>query len=271
MGISAEQARAIRERQMSHDLYRSGIDHYSGEYDETAMNHWVNQMAGQPTTSPWINVTDDSRRSTYNAFMEDNYNPFIGNEGAWVTPEGNDLRGSNNGTAEGYRDDSIAGWFKDAFAGQDRVNDRADALRTLGGWNNQVRNPDYQSNMDPSEQWMDGAGRGINKATTRMNQRYFDEMDLANKYGLTFEDPRQAKYDAMVAGFSSPSESTGGFMDAYNSARPPAASAAGMAGVAGPRPAAPEVKPGGFMESYLKRKAETKPSVMSLMTELKDA
>ena len=32
--------RAIRERQMSHDLYRSGLDHYSGEYDETAMS-WL--------------------------------------------------------------------------------------------------------------------------------------------------------------------------------------------------------------------------------------
>ena len=243
--------RAIRERQMSHDLYRSGIDHYSGEYDEAAMSRWVNQLAGQPTTSPWINVTDDSRRSTYNAFMEDNYNPFIGNEGAWVTPEGNDLRGSNNGTAAGYRDDSISAYLKNAFAGQDQVQNRANALRDFKRWN--------------------GTERGINPVSTRMNQRLFEEMDLANKYGLTFEDPRQAKYDEMVAGFSSPSESTGGFMDAYNSARPPAASAAGMAGVAGPRPAAPQPKAGGFMEAYLKKKAETKPSVMSLMTELKDA
>ena len=36
--------RAIRERQMSHDFYRSGIDHYAGEYDEAAMFDFVNQM-----------------------------------------------------------------------------------------------------------------------------------------------------------------------------------------------------------------------------------
>jgi hypothetical protein len=51
----------------------------------------------------------------------------------------------------------------------------------------------------------------------------------------------------------------GSFMDNYN---------VGQASVA---PAGPQVKPGGFMESYLKKKAENKPSVMSLMTELKDA
>ena len=168
MGIPAEQARAIRERQMSHDLYRSGLDHYSGEYDEAAMSQWVNQMAGQPTTSPWINVTDDSRRSTYNAFMEDNYNPFIGNEGAWVTPEGNDLRGSNNGTADGYRDDSISAYLKNAFAGQDQVQNRANALRAFKKWN--------------------GTGRGINTATTRMSRQHFNDLGLG-EFGLEYEEP----------------------------------------------------------------------------------
>ena len=265
--------RAVRERQMSHDLYRSGLDHYSGEYDETAMSQWVNQLAGQPTVSPWINVTDDARQSTYSAFMEDNYNPFIGNEGAWVTPEGNDIRGSNNGTAEGYRDDSISAYLKNAFAGQDQVKNRADALRSFKKWN--------------------GTEQGINTASTRMNQRYFNELGLGD-FGLEFVDPRQEAYDKMVAGFSS-GESTGGFMDAYNSQRP--VNPAGLA-TGGARPSSPmdtpvhsvdvfpnesmggnhfdpfkepQVKPGGFMESYLKKKAENKPSVMSLMTELKDA
>jgi hypothetical protein len=127
-----------------------------------------------------------------------------------------------------------------------------------------------------------------------MNQRVFDEMGLAEKYGLEFVDPRQEAYDKMVTGFSS-GESTGGFMDAYNSQRP--VNPAGLA-TGGARPSSPmdtpvhsvdvfpnesmggnhfdpfkepQVKPGGFMESYLKKKAENKPSVMSLMTELKDA
>jgi hypothetical protein len=168
MGIPSDQARAIRERQMSHDLYRSGLDHYNGEYDEAAMSHWVNQLAGQPTVSPWINVTDDSRRSTYDAFMEDNYNPFIGNEGAWVTPDGNDLRGSNNGTAEGYRDDSISAYLKQAFSGQDQVQNRANALRAFKKWN--------------------GTERGINTATTRMNRQHFDDLGLG-EFGLEWEAP----------------------------------------------------------------------------------
>ena len=153
---------------MSHDLYRSGLDHYSGEYDEAAMSNWVNQLAGQPTISPWVNVTDDSRQSTYNAFMEDNYNPFIGNEGAWVTPEGNDLRGSNNGTAEGYRDDSISAYLKNAFAGQDQVHNRANALRAFKKWN--------------------GTERGINTATTRMSRQHFNDLGLG-EFGLEYEEP----------------------------------------------------------------------------------
>ena len=170
MGIPADQARAIRERQMSHDFYRSGIDHYAGEYDEAAMFDFINQMPHitQTTTSPWINVTDDARQSTYNAFMEDNYNPFIGNEGAWVTPEGNDIRGSNNGTAEGYRDDSISAYLKNAFAGQDQVQNRANALRNFKKWN--------------------GTERGINTATTRMSRQHFNDLGLG-EFGLEYEEP----------------------------------------------------------------------------------
>ena len=229
--------RAIRERQMSHDFYRSGIDHYAGEYDEAAMSNWVNQLAGQNTTSPWINVTDDARQSTYNAYMEDNYNPFIGNEGAWVTPEGNDIRGSNNGTAEGYRDDSISAYLKHAFSGEDQVQNRADALRAFQQWN--------------------GTERGINPATTKMHQRHFDSLGLAD-YGLEYEgkapDP---------VGFV-PQDISGGW------------NPAGMM-TGGERPA-PESTPanvggGSFMAAYTAKRDElaNKPSVMSLMTELKDA
>ena len=270
--------RAIQERQMSHDFYRSGIDHYAGEYDEAAMFDFINQMPHitQTTTSPWINVTDDARQSTYNAFMEDNYNPFIGNEGAWVTPEGNDLRGSNNGTAEGYRDDSISAYLKGAFAGQDQVKNRANALRNFKKWN--------------------GTERGINTASTRMNQRYFDQLGLAD-FGLEYKDPRQEAYDNMVATFSGPSEgTTGGFTDAYNSSRPTRFLHSGDLGnsggfgdndqtkmvhghmpdgmmTGGARPAAAPNAGGGFMAAYqAKRDAlASKPSVMSLMTELKDA
>jgi hypothetical protein len=197
---------------------------------------------------------------------EANYNPFLGSEGRWVGDEQQGI-----GELDGYNEDSIAAWFKNAFAGDDMVKHRREALDTLNGWNTQVRNPNYQSNMDRSERWMDGKGHGINKGTKRMNKRYFDEMGLAEKFGLEFVDPRQEAYDEAVAGFSSGGESTGGFMDAYNSQRP--VNPAGLA-TGGARPealAGPQVKPGGFMESYLKKKAENKPSVMSLMTELKDA
>ena len=224
---STPRNKAIGQRQLSHYWYYGGMDHFnpSKDYtnweDYTTDGGWAKEASdyfasiGRPNAiSPWWGTQDRNVMDSFGAIKEDNYNPFIGNEGAWVTPEGNDLRGSNNGTADGYLDDSIAGWFKDAFSGKDRIHDRRDAVRTLRNWRGKNDNAD---------------GSPFNTATTRMNQRYFDEMDLANKFGLSYEDPRQAKYDAMVAGFSSPSQSTGGFMDAYNNARPrpPAAEAAG--------------------------------------------
>ena len=295
------QREAIGQRQASQYYYYGGMDHFDASgialtgddatdyFDNSewqrAASEYFNSIGRPQATSPWMAISsDNSRGGDFRAMQEENYNPFRGNEGAWVDPDGlngQDLRGSINGTAEGYFDDSIAGWFKNAFAGKDMIGHRRDAVRDLNNWASRERAED-------------GTSRNINKATTRMNQRVFDEMGLAEKYGLEFVDPRQEAYDKMVAGFSS-GESTGGFMDAYNSQRPvnPAGLATGGARPFGPMDTPvhsvdvfpnesmggnhfdpfkePQVKPGGFMESYLKKKAENKPSVMSLMTELKDA
>ena len=285
------QREAIAQRQASQSYYYGGMDHFKptttltgddvydyrngGEW-ETAAAEYYNSIGRPQGSSPWrVMGSDHSRGGDFRAMQEENYNPFIGNEGAWVTPEGNDLRGSINGTAEGYRDDSIAGWFKEAFAGKDMIQHRRDALHGLNQWNGQEINPDYNSSMDRGEKWRNGKGHGLNKATTRMSQKYFDEMGLAEKYGLTYDDPRPQEYADAYAKVTGGGSTGGGymggsFMDNYNAQRP---NPAGLA-TGGPRPAAPagpQVKPGGFMESYLKKKAESKPSVMSLMTELKDA
>jgi len=306
--LSPEVSAKIRARQMSHEWYAGGMDHYNGPVDNghewrEAAGDWVNDRNGKPTISPWANTFDHDAENTFNRMREDNYNAFLGSEGRWVGDEQAGI-----GELNGYNDDSIAAWFKEQFAGEDMIQYRKQALDTLNGWNTQVRNPDYQSNMDRSEKWMNGKGHGINKGTKRMNKRYFDEMGLAEKFGLEFVDPRQEAYDEAVAGFSPASESTGGFMDAYNNSRPRpsirnmpmtgGARPSGFPMTGGARPSGPmdtpvhsvdvfpnesmggnhfdpfkepQVKPGGFMESYLKKKAENKPSVMSLMTELKDA
>jgi hypothetical protein len=272
------QREAIHQRQGSQYYYYGGMDHFddsgltftgddsvdygNGSAWDLAASEYHSGIGKPNGISPWrFYGTDHSRGGDFRAMQEENYNPFIGNEGAWVTPEGNDLRGSINGTAEGYLDDSIAGWFKDQFAGKDMVQHRRNAVTDLNNWSSRERAED-------------GTSRDINKATTRMSQRAFDEMGLAEKYGLSYNDPRPQQYAdayAKVTGGGSTGGYMGGsFMDNYN------ASPVNPAGLAtgGARPAAPagpQVKPGGFMESYLKKKAESKPSVMSLMTELKDA
>ena len=184
-GLTHEQRAAIKERQQSHLWYQGGMDHYDGSIGqdgwETAASEYFNSIGRPQAVSPWQHTSDWAKADTFKAIQEANYNPFIGNEGAWVTPggeNGQDLRGSNNGTAEGYRDDSIAGWFKNAFAGDDMVKHRREALNTLSSWNGQERHMGG---------WRDGLGKGINKATERMTEEYFNQMDLANKFGLQWQ------------------------------------------------------------------------------------
>ena len=283
-GASGLTSPNIRARQASHALYEQGADHWGGSTDDEdwalALNNWNWDRKGSPQMSMIGNVFVQDRENTFNRFMMDEYNPFVGHEGSWVG-------GENTGysiASEEYSDDSIAAWFKNAFAGEDMIDHRRDALDTLGAWNHPERW------KDPIE----GSGTGINRNLKRMNKRYFDEMGLAEKFGLEWVDPRQEQIDAVnnaITGGGSTGGSTGGFMSGYNGTRPPPLT--GGARPSGPRtggarpsgppmdpndyvvpPAIsqpPQVKPGGFMESYLKKKAETKPSVMSLMTELKDA
>ena len=195
LGIPPELAAKIRARQLSQEWYTGGMDYYNGPVggdDESwkrAAEEWVNARNGRPTISPWINTFDSDVENTYNRMRMDNYNAFLGREGGWVGDEDVEVTGNS----AGYRDDSIAGWFKDQFASNDMAKYRLDAIRTLNGWNSQVRNPNYQSSMDRSARWINGEGNGINKATTRMTEEYFNQMDLANKFGLSWGESGQAQ------------------------------------------------------------------------------
>ena len=192
--IPSDIAENIRARQASHDWYTGGMDHYNGPVDnghewKAAAGQWVNDRNGKPTVSPWTHTFDHDAKNTFERMRMDNYNPFLGKEGGWV---GEDATVS--GVSEGYLDDSISAYLKNAFSGEDQIHNRYNALGAFKGWNSQVRNPNYQSNMDSSEKWMDGKGRGINAATTRMNKQYFDEMGLG-EFGLTYQEALEGSQD----------------------------------------------------------------------------
>ena len=177
---SEEELAAIRHRNLSHDWYNAGMDYFQGSrdigrndfgdnihaygngdiYDE-AMAHvraMFNIPDDQGVMSPWINTFGHDRYDTYNFIKDPDYNAFLGSFG----------RKQSN--VDGYRDDSIAGYFKNAFAGQDQIKNRSDAINSLRQFTGS-----------------DGAGSGLNRATDVMTKQYFDQMDLANKYGLTWE------------------------------------------------------------------------------------
>ena len=178
---SEEELAEIRHRNLSHDWYESGMDHFQGSreigrndfgsnihaygngdiYDE-ALAH-VRTMFGTPdgqgVMGPWVSTYDHDRYDTYNLIKDPDYNAFLG------------TFGRKQSNVDDYRDDSIAGWFKNAFAGQDQVRNRSGAINDLRVWNENEGNGGY----------------GLNKAADVMTKQYFDQMDLANKYGLSWE------------------------------------------------------------------------------------
>ena len=179
LGLTEEKAQQIRFRNLSHDWYNSGMDLFeqpwelTNEWDisdnvgaygnpewmEAANAYLMANNGGKPVISPWVDTFQQDRIGTYNFAKDPDYNAFLGQFG-----------GKQSGI-DGYTDDSIAGWFKNAFAGQDQVRNRRNAISTLRQWNENEGN----------------GGVGLNKATEAMTKQYFDQMDLANKYGLTWE------------------------------------------------------------------------------------
>ena len=170
----------IRARQASRQLYEAGLDHYTGTVNDgqtgvQEATEWLNARNGKPTIGPWSSVFGHDREHTLARMQQDNYNPFLGSEGRWVGDEQSGI-----GELNGYNDDSIAAWFKEQFAGDDMVKHRREALNTLSGWNGQERHMGG---------WKDGLGKGINKGSTRMSRKFFDEMGLGDKFGLEWVEP----------------------------------------------------------------------------------
>jgi hypothetical protein len=177
---SDEELAEIRHRNLSHDWYSKGMDHFTasreigpndfggnihhygnGDVFDEALGYVRDVFGvpdGQGVMGPWVSTYDHDRVDTYNYVKDSDYNAFLGSFG------------NKQSGVDGYRDDSIAGYFKNAFAGQDQIKNRSDALRDLKQWNAN-----------------EGAGAGRNKATDVMTRQYFEQMDLANKYGLTWE------------------------------------------------------------------------------------
>lgn len=171
---SEEELAEVRHRTLSHDWYNAGMDSFVGStpvgqnsfadnpdvfgnhdiYNE-ALRHVRGLMGtpdGQGIMSPWISTFHGDKFNTYNYVRDADYNAFLG------------THGGKQSNYDDYRADSIAGWFKNAFAGDDQVKNRASALRDINS--------------------LDG---NISKSSDVMTKQYFDQMDLANKYGLSWE------------------------------------------------------------------------------------
>ena len=179
--VSEDQLARQRHMASSQYFYNVGLDHFTGSREvgrhdfnrnrhatgkgdikDEAFDHIRAMLGADPDAAigaPWINTYDWDRYDTYNLIRNNDYNAFLGGNGGMQS------------SANGYTDDSIAGWFKNAFAGQDQVKNRSKAISSLSQFTG-----------------TDGAGAGLNKATDLMTKQYFDQMDLANKYGLTWEE-----------------------------------------------------------------------------------
>lgn len=164
-----------RYRALSHDWYNSGMDQFQGPFELTnqwdisdnvnsygnpawmnAATDYVDSIAGQSTISPWVDTYQQDRIGTLNYVKNPEYNAFLGG------------RGNLQSSVPGYRDDSIAGYFKEAFSDPAQIKNRNDAIRNLRIWNENAGN----------------GGVGLNKATDPMTKQYFDELRLNELYGL---------------------------------------------------------------------------------------
>lgn len=164
-----------RYRALSHDWYNSGMDQFQGPFELTnqwdisdnvgvygnpawmnAATDYVNGIAGQNTISPWIDTFQHDRIGTLNYVKNPEYNAFLG------------AQGNLQSRVPGYTDDSIAGYFKEAFSDPAQIKNRNDAIRNLRIWNENAGN----------------GGVGLNRATDPMTKQYFDELRLNELYGL---------------------------------------------------------------------------------------
>ena len=164
-----------RYRSSSHNWYTSGMDQFQGPFELTnqwdisdnvgvygnpawmnAATDYVNGIAGQNTVAPWADTYQHDRIGTLNYVKNPEYNAFLGG------------RGDLQSRAPGYTDDSIAGYFKEAFSDPAQIKNRNDAIRNLRIWNENAGN----------------GGVGLNKATDPMTKQYFDELRLNELYGL---------------------------------------------------------------------------------------
>lgn len=164
-----------RYRNLSHDWYASGMDQFQGPFNLTnewdisdnvdvygnpawmnAATDYVNNITGKNSIAPWADTYQQDRIGTLNYVKNPEYNAFLGG------------RGNLQSSVPGYTDDSIAGYFKEAFSDPAQIKNRSDAIRNLRVWNENAGN----------------GGVGLNKATDPMTKQYFDELRLNELYGL---------------------------------------------------------------------------------------
>jgi hypothetical protein len=166
------------------DFYFDGLDKFSGPYAARELSfvpnavvlgeddgEWskaaIEYMASIFGSDPRINALGGgsgpaSKLAAYNKAREANYNPFLGSRG-----------GMQDGS---YRDDSVAAYFKNAF--DNRITDRSDAYRALQDWNQ----------------------GGNNLGSMAMTQAIFDQMNLADKFGLSYGQASNNNNNDLVSG-----------------------------------------------------------------------
>ena len=153
-------------------FYFDGLDRFTGPYAARELSFVPNAVVLGEDDGEWARAASEYMReifgsdprisalgggnmpsiklSGYEHSKRDDYNAFLGRRG-----------GLQDGS---YRDDSVAAYFKDAFG--DRIVDRSDAHRDLMSWNE---------------------GSGNNLGSMAMTQDIFNQMNLADKYGLSWE------------------------------------------------------------------------------------
>ena len=232
---------------LTNDRYYTGVDQLTPQ----GWQYIKEQNGGRNTVSPFVSTFDWDVDRQLEYLGDSNWNPFYGGDGS-IHQDMIDRDRQLGKIGEGLTDyekrkeGNIADYMYNAFKDPSMLKHRGTALNNWSQWqkNNKINSKSLYAR--------------------RMDQSTFDKLGLGDM-GLTFDSSYgRPNNGANVA--SGTRAKQDGFLDSYLKSNKPIHS--GSMGVD------PYVgKPVGesFLDKYMERKNEIKPSVMSLMQELEDS
>lgn len=229
------------------EYHDSNQRYYEGHSQFTDQGRKYMQQAGMKFSNPFADVFSQDVNPLLDAFASDDWNPFYGTDRQNIIDRQREIGIlSDQKTAyENRTKGNIMDYMYKALSGIDQAKNRR---KMFTNWNEYLESKGLDHR---------------NMYNVRMNERLFNQLGMG-EFGLEY-DPDLFKGTAFDTGPIVRSGFAGGN---------PLMNSGGMMSdkMAGDKQPLPQIQAnnGGFLDSYLRQRANRPPSVMSLMDEMKD-